>query len=135
MHCITFLNRAVNFLILFLSTETPTGCIESLKWDRLRLSINCNFFFLCTLFLVLLVSYLDLRLAFITEFFSLSCFDNNNTVSNTRKRICKKRPFNSFGSTFNIRNNKSLWPCTYEKPINITQSKQVTNCDWLCNFQ
>ena len=47
----SFPNRLVDFLILFLLTGTPSGCIESLKWDSDRLSINSHFFFLCTLFL------------------------------------------------------------------------------------
>ena len=62
-----------------------------------KISIKSHFFFLCTLFFVLLLSWLDLRLAFLTEIFSVTCFDNNNTVTPTHKNAYAKRgPFIAF---------------------------------------
>ena len=113
-----FPSCVVNSLILFLSTGMRSRCIKYLKWDRRRLFIKSHFFFLC-MFFVLLVSCLDLRLV---EFLSLPCFDNNNTVTHKPKRICKKRPFHSFWSNFNIPLNSLLRmknPLTMHKLINI----------------
>ena len=47
----SFPNRIIYFLILFLLTGTPAGCIESLQSDSHKISANSHFFFLCTSFL------------------------------------------------------------------------------------
>ena len=114
----SFPNRIIDFLYSFYWQERLQAA--SNRYNEIVtkcLPILTSFFFYFVF--VLLLSWLDLRLAFITDFFSLACFDNNDPVTHTHKRICKMRPFHPFWSNFNLTNNKSLWPCTYEKPISI----------------
>ena len=49
----SFPNRIIDFLILFLLTGTPAGCIKSLQWDSHKMSANSHFFFLLLRFCII----------------------------------------------------------------------------------